>query len=135
MRVSTISLRLTFISDAGQPFWQHEKKSNERLLLSVACSTNFKPDATTAMGYTLPYFSQFAVSNTLTTDSAYEVWVIASGGPDWGGCQVWISIDNATYALAGMIYRGARQGPLTAELPSHPDPDDISTLSVDLTQS
>src|SRR4051794_3543292 len=69
MRVSTISLRLTFISDAGQPFWQHEKKSNERLLLSVACSTNFKPDATTAMGYTLPYFSQFAVSNTLTTDT------------------------------------------------------------------
>ena len=49
-RVSTISLRLTFISDAGQPFWQHEKKSNERLLLSVACSTNYKPDITTAMG-------------------------------------------------------------------------------------
>ena len=63
---------------------------------------------------------------------AYEVWMIASGGPDWGGCQVWISIDNATYALAGTIYRGARQGTLAASLPSHPDPDDINTLSVDL---
>src|SRR3954447_18440950 len=66
---------------------------------------------------------------------SYEVWLIASGGPDWGGCQVWISLDNATYALAGTIYRGARQGTLSVGLPSHPDPDYISTLSVDLTQS
>ena len=66
---------------------------------------------------------------------AREVWLIASGGPDWGGCQVWISLDNATYALAGTIYRGARQGTLTVNLPSHPDSDDTSTLSVDLTQS
>src|SRR6185437_8167085 len=65
----------------------------------------------------------------------YEVWLIASGGSDWGGCQVWISLDNATYALAGTIYRGARQGMLTAGLPSHPDPDDTGTLSVDLTRS
>ncbi len=66
---------------------------------------------------------------------AYEVWLLASGGPGWGGCQVWISIDNATYALAGTIYRGARQGTLTGGLPDHPDPDDTSTLSVDLAQS
>ena len=72
---------------------------------------------------------------TALSGGAYEVWLIASGGPDWGGCQVWISIDNATYALAGTIYRGARQGTLTAVLPSHPDPDDTSTLSVDLTES
>jgi hypothetical protein len=66
---------------------------------------------------------------------AHEVWLIASGGSGWGGCQVWISLDNATYALAGTIYRGARQGTLTATLPSHPDPDDTNTLSVDLLQS
>ena len=65
----------------------------------------------------------------------YEVWLIASGGAYWGGCQVWISIDNATYALAGTVYRGARQGTLTATLPSHPDPDGTSVLSVDLAQS
>lgn len=66
---------------------------------------------------------------------AFEVWVIASGGADWGGCQVWVSSDNATYALAGTIYRGARQGVLTASLPSNADPDTTNTLSVDLTQS
>lgn len=64
-----------------------------------------------------------------------EVWIIASGGPDWGGCQVWISSDNATYALAGTIYRGGRQGTLTASLPSHTDPDTLDTLSVDLSES
>ena len=66
---------------------------------------------------------------------ALEVWVIASGGANWGGCQVWISSDNATYALAGTIYRGARQGTLTAALPSQADPDTTNILAVDLTQS
>jgi len=64
-----------------------------------------------------------------------EVWVIASGGADWGGCQVWVSSDNATYGLAGTMYRGGRQGTLTAPLPSHADPDTANTLSVDLTES
>src|SRR5947207_6135468 len=64
-----------------------------------------------------------------------EVWLIASGGVNWGGCQVWVSSDGSTYALAGTIYRGARQGTLTATLPSHADPDTTDTLAVDLTES
>ncbi len=64
-----------------------------------------------------------------------EVWIIATGGGDWGGCQVWVSSDNSTYAFAGTIYRGGRQGVLTAALPSHADPDASGTLSVDLAQS
>jgi hypothetical protein len=72
---------------------------------------------------------------TALSGGAYEIWLIAPGGPNWGGCQVWNSIDNATYALAGTIYRGARQGTLTTSLPSHSDPDDTSMLSADLTQS
>jgi hypothetical protein len=35
------------------------------------------------------------------TNGAVEVWIIASGGSQWGGCQVWISTDGNTYALAG----------------------------------
>lgn len=65
-----------------------------------------------------------------------EVWIIATGaGAAWGGCQVWVSTDGNTYALAGTIYAGARQGVLTASLPSAADPDTIDTLSVDLTMS
>src|SRR5712692_7101927 len=51
-----------------------------------------------------------------------EVWLIASGGAEWGGCQIWLSTDGNTYAMAGTLYRGARQGVLSASLPSHADP-------------
>jgi hypothetical protein len=64
-----------------------------------------------------------------------EVWLIASGGANWGGCQVWVSSDGNTYGLGGTIYRGARQGVLSAVLTSHADPDTADTLSVDLTES
>ena len=64
-----------------------------------------------------------------------EVWIIATGGMQWGGSQVWISLDGTTYAFAGTIYRGGRQGVLTGALPSHADPDTSNTLSVDLSQS
>lgn len=64
-----------------------------------------------------------------------EVWMIASGGAGWGGCQVWVSSDGSTYALAGTVYKGARQGTLTAILPSSGDPDTTDTLAVDLSES
>jgi hypothetical protein len=63
------------------------------------------------------------------------VWIIATGGALWGGCQVWVSSDGNTYAMAGTIYRGGRQGVLTATLPSHADPDTGNTLSLDLSES
>ena len=69
------------------------------------------------------------------TGGAIEVWIIASGGADWGGCQAWISTDGSTYALAGTIYRGGRQGVLAASLPATADPDTVDTLAVDLSQS
>ena len=64
-----------------------------------------------------------------------EVWIIATGGAEWGGCQIWVSTDGNTYAFAGTIYKGGRQGLLAAALPGHADPDTADTLSVDLTQS
>ena len=69
------------------------------------------------------------------TAGAVEVWIIATGGANWGGCQIWVSLDGTTYAYAGTIYRGGRQGVLTATLPNHADPDTTNTLAVDLTES
>jgi hypothetical protein len=60
---------------------------------------------------------------------------IAFYSPNWGGCEVWISSDNSTYALAGTIARGGRQGVLSAALPVSGDPDTTDTLSVDLAMS
>lgn len=64
-----------------------------------------------------------------------EVWIIATGGPSWGGCNVYISNDNSSYALAGAIHKGGRQGYLTAPLAAAADPDLSDTLAVDLSES
>jgi len=64
-----------------------------------------------------------------------QIWIGASGGPDWGGAQVWASDDDASYSRAATITNPARYGELTANFPAHNDPDTVNTLSVDLTES
>jgi hypothetical protein len=66
-----------------------------------------------------------------------EIWVALSGGPNWGGAQVWISSDGSSYAYAGTIPGPATQGTLTATLDNYGggEPDTVNTLSVDLTES
>jgi hypothetical protein len=67
----------------------------------------------------------------------YAVWMVATGaGPDWGGCEVHVSLEpTGGYVLAGIIRRGGVQGVLTANFASGGDPDTTHTLSVDLTRS
>jgi len=51
------------------------------------------------------------------TTTGLEVWVAVTGnGPNWGGCQVWISADGTNYKQAGNIYGGARYGITMANL-------------------
>ncbi|HEX4605470.1 MAG TPA: phage tail protein, partial [Candidatus Angelobacter sp.] len=50
---------------------------------------------------------------------------------DWGGCRVWVSPDNTTFAEIGRIYGPSRMGVLTAQLVSSADPDTTHTLAVD----
>jgi hypothetical protein len=71
-------------------------------------------------------------ANSIT---APQILVGASGGANWGGCDVWLSLDGSTYQRMGRIVGPARQGLLRANLPAGPDPDTIDTLSVDLSES
>ncbi|CAN5578489.1 hypothetical protein BH10PSE14_BH10PSE14_06850 [soil metagenome] len=64
-----------------------------------------------------------------------KVIVAASGGANWGGCNVHLSFDGTSYARVGTINNAAVQGVLTATLASHVDPDTAGTLSVDCTES
>ena len=64
------------------------------------------------------------------------VWIGVSGGPNWGGCDIWVSEDNATYQQIGRITEAARWGKLSAALPAaSASPDTTHTLAVDLRQS
>ena len=70
------------------------------------------------------------------SDGIVKVWIIATGmSANWGGCSVWVSIDNTTYTAIGTILAGAIQGTLTSTFPSHVDPDALNALEVDLTMS
>lgn len=76
----------------------------------------------------------FEAPDTLTT-TGFEVWVGASGGPIWGGAQVWISQDGNSYKQIGVISNPARQGVIAAAMAAGTDPDSTHTLSVDMTMS
>src|SRR6516165_2998773 len=65
-----------------------------------------------------------------------EIWIALSGGPNWGGAQVWISSDDHSYAFAGAVSGPATQGVLTATLGnSGGNPDTVDTCSVDVSES
>ena len=61
------------------------------------------------------------------TDGKSQVWVAVSGGVNWGGCNVWASLDNTTYEMIGTIYGSARYGQLVTAI----DADDTA-LQVEL---
>lgn len=62
-----------------------------------------------------------------------EIWIAASGAsPTWGGCDVWVSYDNATYQRVTRISGATRHGVLTAPLPMASGIDTANQLSVDL---
>lgn len=72
-----------------------------------------------------------------------QVWIAASGGtggiadPYWGGCQVWVSLDDVTYTLIGTITGAASMGLLAASLAVYSGmaPDNTHTLSVNCAES
>ena len=61
-----------------------------------------------------------------------QIWMGASGGQYWGGCEVWVSDDDTTYSQFGTIAAPAAYGELTANFPAGPDPDTTNVLSVNL---
>lgn len=74
----------------------------------------------------------FEPPNGLTAPDL-EVWVAVSGTvPEWGGCDVWVSEDNATYRNIGRVVNPARHGTLSSILATGSDPDTTNTLAVDL---
>lgn len=70
-----------------------------------------------------------------------EVWLAISGGPLWGGCDVYISNDGTSYRNVGTVTGSARTGLLTSTLSSVVPSatgvtiDAINTLAVNCQQS
>ncbi len=74
------------------------------------------------------------------TNGVAQVWVGASGAAygsstQWGGANVYVSVDNVTYSQFAVITSPLRQGFLTASLPAAAGWDATDTLAVNLAES
>ena len=74
------------------------------------------------------------------TGGVAQVWFGASGvngggGSQWGGANVYISIDDVTYSQVAVLTAPLRQGFLTASLPAAGGWDSVNTLSIDISES
>jgi hypothetical protein len=59
-----------------------------------------------------------------------QVWIAVSGGINWGGCNVWVSLDDTTYEMIGTVYGSARYGQLVTDIDS-----DDTAMQVELNTS
>lgn len=102
---------------------------------SGGLSTNYAPDSVNP-----PIIFEPPAALTGGTP---QIWAAVSGGsggvadPNWGGANVWASLDNSTYAQIGTVTGPANQGVLTASLATAapPNPDIVDIVSVGLAES
>lgn len=71
----------------------------------------------------------------LLNGTVYEAWLAVAGGQNWGGCEVWASLDGTNYERQGVVNGPARFGVINSTLGAVADPDTTSTLAVDLSAS
>lgn len=69
------------------------------------------------------------------TPNWLEVWMALSGGPEFGGCEIWCSEDNATYKRIGTFSGRSRTGLTTTTMLVQANPDLTTVLGVNLSQS
>ena len=77
---------------------------------------------------------------TALTGGVTQIWLGASGlnaggQSQWGGANIYISVDDVTYTQIGVITAPLRQGFLTSSLPAASGWDIADTLAVNLAES
>ena len=75
----------------------------------------------------------YGATNAQTGYKGNEIWIGAIGdSATWGGCNVYASMDDATYRQIGEIKTPARLGSLPAAFAAGSDPDTVNSLVVEL---
>jgi Putative phage tail protein len=104
----------------------------------TATATGFQPNwGVPAVPVNTPLIYQPPIA---LTAGVSQVWLGASGidgggQNQWGGANVYVSVDDVTYAQISVLTAPIRQGVLTLGLPAAAGWDSVDTLAVDLTES
>lgn len=97
--------------------------------INTGANSGSSPSNTNAPMLWQPPYSMTPGGNTP------QLWVGISGGSNWGGAAMYISVDGGdTYSFFTNITTSIQQGVLTAAFPVGSDPDTTDTLSVNLTE-
>ena len=66
------------------------------------------------------------------TSGTDQIWIAASGGVNWGGCEIWLSLDGQTYSFIGELTGASRYGQLVSAMGalsgSNPDTTNNATV-------
>lgn len=110
---------------------------NTPAILNAQGSLNLPPDVAADPGLVNPpYFLEPLPALTGATAKP-ELWIAVTGGANYGGCQVWMSIDGGSeYTLQGVLVGQSSQGEIySADFTVTGDPDTSVDCFVDLNQS
>jgi hypothetical protein len=128
---TTLYASVDVLSDAGAHSWTAAGENaiyvSQFQLRQGLSAGAYAATQGTAAG---PYL--FNPPSVLTQGQQGEVWAAVAGGPYWGGCIVWTSVDGASYQQVGTIHGSARYGVATTGLAGASDPDTTHNLGVDL---
>ena len=86
---------------------------------------------------TLPAFTSTAGASVSLASISTPAGPAGTANPNWGGANIWASLDDVSYTQVGQITGPAKQGVLTTALaaPTGANPDIVHILSVSLAQS
>lgn len=108
--------------------------SSATLYATETANSYQSTQASTSGGTVYPAFIQQTVQQTGNVYNQIQI-AVGSTSNNFGGCQVWLSVDGTNYSQIGIINETNSLGVLSAALASGTDPDLINTLSVDMTLS
>ncbi len=107
--------------------------ANRATLVPPTTTSGYTPDFSVDPGNaTAPAIIEAPLA---LTNGEPQLWLATAGGANWGGADVWVSTDNASYQKVGRHATKSRYGTLTAPLLAGAALDSLNTVSVDLSAS
>lgn len=136
--LSNVLVRITETEDDEEDFFM---VTAEEMLVGPASAPLY--DWQAAQGYAANYAASpgsvstpliFAMPPLLVdVNGGYELAIAVSGAnANWGGCDVFWSVDNVNFFYVGTIHGPARYGTLRSTFASGSDPDTTNTLALQL---